>query len=224
MPSMHDLQRLAALVRGLPDPYNITDIEGVRRALLAIYECLQPPPEPAATPPETLIEGRNGIRALAMGENHWLVEPEPGHQPEPVVQPVIQRGEAPEMQPGYPWGAEWPWGFEWRGDRFRIWAPLVKARSSVEYLANFFEVEPPAEQPWGVRIKLDWSASPPFGAEEELVTDNTVGAVVTELLRPPDDLGNYPDQEWIPVCLFEGRKLLQDYVHGLYLPQVWVAT
>ena len=114
------------------------------------------------------------------------------------------------------------WGFEFSGGKLRIHNPYVKGRVSAHRLSDsaaYFEVDPDDEL-WGVYVAVDWGAAAPAFAAEAVV------CAAADVLSPPspEALASNPNLDRIAVATFDGTTLERDYVHGMHLPQLWVAV
>ena len=149
---------------------------------------------------------------------------------------IIVDGTSDVAAPGgglFPWGSQWPWGFEFatitvddeQVEVFRLHNSMVRIGQTIipaivtggETRATTWAAlsDLPESGSWGVAVDLDWSETEGFGADLVLVAD-------------PDEVALQPEasdtatQERIPVAVFDGRTLVRDWVHGLYMPPTWV--
>lgn len=131
----------------------------------------------------------------------------------------------------YPWGPRWLFGFEFGSDYFRVHNCIMQVGSRpisiVAADAGHFTPgdtyvtwdDIPAadsDDEWGAALEVDFAG----------VMPSATAPVVVEVERYMSVPDAEPDDQTapgrIPIAWFRGRAILRDYIHGLYVPQVWV--
>ena len=122
----------------------------------------------------------------------------------------------------YPWGRKWPWGFGWRDGQFELYNALLKLGTTLLQTDTIYSFDPVEGEHWGLRAEVDWSQPEGFTVRRLVNDPDSEGddGDLSSLLTTSSE--GDPDFEAIPICYFEGNTLIKDYIHGIYLPQVWV--